>query len=238
MVRSASKRCALCLAHGDGIFCGMMGRPREDLEREVATHAVPRGQAVFHAGALPHALYVIRSGRVKVFRLWPDGHQQMLRLLGPGEILGYRPLLAEEPYGASAEAVEDTTVCAIPREMVLAALTETPRLARELLAKLAREMRASEELMMDLIHRPVRERAARLLLRLLEDNRGAPNPGTIPSRLLKRKDMAGMIGTTPETFSRVMRVLAHRGALSLAPKGVRVLDRALLRRIAGEHAAE
>jgi CRP/FNR family transcriptional regulator len=87
--------------------------------------------------------------------------------------------------------------------------------------------------MMDLVHRPVRERAARLLLSLLASSPGAGDAGVLSGRDLKRRDMAGMIGTTPETLSRVLRDFARSGMITLARDSVRVRDFPLLRRAAG-----
>jgi CRP-like cAMP-binding protein len=233
MVKRSPDSCAVCKSRSTGLICGLSATTRERLGQDKATHLFRRGQLIFYAGALAHALYIVRSGRVKVFRTWPGGEEQVLRLLGPGEILGYRPLLANEPYVASAEAVEDSVLCVIPAATLRELLRDVPELALELLAKLARELRMSEDLMMDLIYRPVRERAARLLLVLLEDNRGAADPALLRSHQLKRQDMARMIGTTPETFSRVLRSFAQRGIVALARDRIRIRDRSLLHKVAG-----
>jgi CRP/FNR family transcriptional regulator len=102
------------------------------------------------------------------------------------------------------------------------------------LAKLARELRLSEDLMMDLLHRPVRQRAARLLLSLLEDNHRAIEPAILLSQHLRRLDMARMIGTTPETFSRVLHGFAQRGIVTLTRDRICIRDQALLHQVAGE----
>lgn len=215
-------------------MCGLHGTAMDRLELEGTSHTYRRGQLVFAAGARAQVLHVIRSGKVKVFRTWHDGDEQVLRLLGPGEILGYRPLFSDEPYLASAEAVEDSVICAIPQATVDELVRSVPGLAGALLRKLAQELRLSEELMMDLVRRPVRQRAARLLLRLLEDNRNAPDPAAILSRELMHKDMARMIGATPETFSRVLRGFAQSAVVKVTRGSIRVLDETRLRRIAGE----
>jgi CRP/FNR family transcriptional regulator len=112
-------------------------------------------------------------------------------------------------------------------------LRDEPEMALELLAKLARELRVSEDLMMDLLHRPVLQRAARLLLSLFEDNRDAAEPAVIQSQHLRRLDMARMIGTTPETFSRTLRGFAQRGIVTLTRDRIWIRDQALLRKVAG-----
>jgi len=234
MVKNSPDRCATCKSRSTGFVCGLSARARKRLEQDKTTYVFQRGQLIFYAGAQAHALYVVRSGRVKVFRTWRGGEEQVLRLLGPGELLGYRPLLANEPYVAGAEAVEDSTLCMIPAATVRELLRDEPEVALELLAKMARELRLSEDLMMDLLHRPVRQRAAHLLLTLLEDNRRADEPAILQSHHLLRQDMARMIGTTPETFSRVLREFAQRGIVSLARDHIRIREHAMLRMVAGE----
>lgn len=234
MSKDSPDRCTVCKSRSTELVCGLSTRARDRLEQDRAMHLFRRGQTIFYAGAPAHALYVVRSGRVKVFRTWHGGEEQVLRVLGPGELLGYRPLLANEPYHASALAVEDSRVCIIPAATLRELLRDEPELALGLLAKLARELRTAEDLMMDLLHRPVRQRAARLLLSLLEDNRDAAEPALLESHHLRRQDMARMIGTTPETFSRVLRGFAQRGILTLARDRICIRDHTLLHKVAGE----
>jgi CRP-like cAMP-binding protein len=234
MAKTSADRCALCKSRSSGLICSLRPGAGAHFEPEKASRVFRRGQPVFSAGTPVQALYVVHSGRVKVFRTSPGGEEQVLRLLGPGEMLGYRPLLANEPYRASAVAVEDSDVCVIPTAAVHDLLRAIPDFAIEMLAKMARELRMSEDLMMNLLHRPVRERAAGLLLMLIEDNRGAADPAMLPSRHLRRQDMARMIGTTPETFSRVLRSFAQGRIINLSRDSIRVTDPARLRKVAGE----
>lgn len=226
-------RCAVCRSRPAGFACGLNPRVQAAVDAERVTQAYRSGQTVFLAGTPASALYVIHSGQVKIFRSGPGGEVQVIRVLGPGEILGYRPLLANEPYASGAEAVEDSTLCVIPAALVRDLLRDMPEFAIELLAKLARELRVSEDLMMGLLHHPVRQRAARLLLALLEDNRHAPEPMILRTRHLRRQDMARMIGTTPETFSRVLRDFCQRGMVALSRDHIRIRDTDLLKKVAG-----
>jgi CRP/FNR family transcriptional regulator, polysaccharide utilization system transcription regulator len=234
MLTKASDRCAVCKARTGSLICGLSRRTQERVERDKTTHTFRRGQLLFMAGTPAHALFVVRTGRVKVYRTGRSGQEQVLRLLGPGEVIGYRPLLANETYVASAEAVSDSVVCVIPASTVRELLRDEPQTALELLAKLARELRLSEDLMMDLIHRPVRQRIARLLIMLLDDNRRAADPAVLHSQHLRRQDMAKMVGTTPESFSRALRDFSQRGIVDLTRDRIVVRDRALLHRVAGE----
>lgn len=217
-----------------GGLCGLHPGPAGGFAESRVAHLYERGQAIFHEGLPAHSLFIIHSGRVRVFRTWTNGDEQVLRLLGPGEIIGYRPIFANEPYGASAEAVEDSAICVVPREDLLERIRQDPEMALALLAKLSLELRLSEDLMMDLIRRPVRERAARLLLSLVEDGPGGPEDRSIVSSQIRRQDLARMIGTTPETFSRVLSGFAQRGIVELSRERIVVRNAAMLRRAAGE----
>lgn len=235
MGKRALPRCEICAARNPGGVCGLRSGQAAAFAASSVSHRFKRGQAIFHAGLPAHSLFIIHTGRVRVFRTCRNGEEQVLRLLGPGELIGYRPIFSNEPYVASAEAVEDSTICVVPREDVLERIRQVPELALHLLAKLSRELRISEDLMMDLIRRPVRERAARLLLGLVEDAGGTPEPRAILSRQIPRQDLARMIGTTPETFSRVLRGFAQRGLVDLTRERILVRNEAALRRVAGEH---
>jgi CRP-like cAMP-binding protein len=230
-------RCEFCAAKHPGGLCGLNSGTAGRFAESRVPHVYERGQIIFHEGLPAHSLFIIHSGRVRVFRTWTDGEEQVLRLLGPGEIVGYRPIFANEPYGASAAAVEESSICVVPREDVLERIRQEPALALGLLAKLSLELRLSEDLMMDLIRRPVRERAARLLLGLVETEGSGAEARSVVSNQIRRQDLARMIGTTPETFSRVLRALAQRGIVELSRERVVVRNLALLRRAAGERDA-
>jgi CRP/FNR family transcriptional regulator len=231
--RSAPKsQCASLEQASMGCFAGLSGAAAARLARDTTELVFKRGQTIFHAGAPSHVLYVIRAGRVKVSSIGKQGEELVLRLLGPGEVLGFRPLLSDEPHNATGEAVEDTTLCVVPAATLKALLRESPEFVLKVLTKLARELRITEEMMMDLLYRPARQRVAGVLLKLVDDNSAAPDPLTIASSHLRRKDMASMAGTTPETLSRILRSLADHHVLTLTRDRVHIRDRARLERIA------
>ena len=226
-------RCAVCQSGPTSFACGLNSRVQAVIGAETVTQAFQRGQTVFLAGTPASALFVVHTGVIKIFRTGLGGEVQVIRLLGRGEILGYRPLLANEQYASSAEAVEDSTLCVLPATLIHGLLRDIPEFAIELLGKLARELRVSEDLMMSLLNHPVRQRAARLLLALHEDSRGAPDPMVLQTRHLRRQDMARMIGTTPETFSRVLRDFSQRKVVAISRDQIRILDPDLLKHVAG-----
>jgi CRP-like cAMP-binding protein len=177
-------------------------------------------------------VHCIRSGRVKLYKMGRKGEPQVIRLLGAGDILGYRPALAGETYAATAEAVETASICAIPRTAFLEALRRSPDLALRLMALMARELRVSEEQLLAQAQETVRQRTARTLVDFLasgaEDKRGGQRI-TLP---LRRRELAQLVGTTPETLTRTLKLLERKGLLHLTRSEIYVPDPAALKRIA------
>ncbi|MCI0329611.1 MAG: Crp/Fnr family transcriptional regulator [candidate division Zixibacteria bacterium] len=226
-------RCEVCGQREHSIFCGLAGKHLERLDREKAVHRYERGQTVFQEGTPALAVYHIYSGRVKLYKSSPKGDPLVIRLMGPGEITGYRALLAGEPFAATAEALEATTVCVISKQTLLALLQESCDLALRLMAKLAKELRTSEEKMVEMAHLSVKQRAAHLLLFLQESYGEKTGPagkgGGPPGIPLQHKEMAEMIGTTPETFSRVLHGLARKGIIRLTKNEILIQNPAILK---------
>ena len=210
--------CKICSDAESSIFCGMAGEHLERLEREKTVRHYGRGECVFYEEAPVLAIYLVCSGLLKLYKTGRRKEELVIRLLGPGDITGYRELLAGEPYAATAEAVEPSTVCAISKETFLGLLRESPELSLSLLSKMAREMRLSEDQMVAMAQESVRQRTARLLLYLHGGQVGKPEknkPGEPIGVPLLHKEMAEMIGTTPETFSRTLHALASKGIIRL-----------------------
>gem|GEM_PF-142601 len=226
--------CKIC---GDGegsIFCGLAGEHLERLEREKIVRSYDRGESVFYEGAEVSAIYQVCSGLLKLFKTGRRKEQLVIRLLGPGDVTGYRALLAGESYAATAEAIEPSTVCSVSRDTFLSLLRGSPELSLSLLSKMAREMRLSEEQMVAMAQESVRQRTARLLLFLHGGRIGRIEkyrPGESVEVPLLHKEMAEMIGTTPETFSRTLHALARRGIIRLTKAKIFIENPAALETI-------
>ncbi len=225
-------RCSTCGARDQGLFCSLTGSHLLKLDRQKIAHEYQRGQVVFYEGNPPLAVYCICTGVVKLYKTGNNGKKVLIRLLGPGEIVGYRALAADEPYAATAEAVEETTICTISKETLESVVKDDFEITMRLMAKLASELRISEEQMVTRTQDPVRQRTARFLLWLLENlhpSSKKANKITVP---LLREEMAQMIGTTPETLSRILREFSDKGLITLDRKNIAVPKPRALRRIA------
>jgi CRP-like cAMP-binding protein len=223
--------CACCCGRG-GVFSNLPPALRSRLAGVVSPHAYRRGQTIFHEGTPALAVHCIRSGTVKVSRLTGDGHEVLVGVRRPGELIGFRAVLAELPCSITAETLEPAVVCTIPREIFMDLVRESTDLSIRLLKQLAREVHFAEEQLVERTRQRVSKRTARLLARL--EQGGAPGSRARPwlGITMSREEMALLIGTTPETLSRTLHSLAEQGILELGRRVIRVRDVARLLNLA------
>ncbi len=208
-------KCALCSNHSKSIFCDLAEKQINKLDSEKSVQSYEKGQMIFYDGNPAFAVYCIFSGLVKLFKTNRNGDQYIIRLLKRGDMLGYRAVLEGEFYTASAEALEPTIVCTIPRERFFKIL-ETDRIASLcLLKKMAEEIRISEEKMISHTQETVRQRTARMLLYLIDRLERKGKTSLSLKTPLLRVEMAQIVGTTPETFSRTLHDLDKLGIIKL-----------------------
>jgi CRP/FNR family transcriptional regulator len=221
----------VCGHRAEGLFCGLAGKQLENLDRSRLFRHYQRGQPICHQGDPAEALYCVHSGCVELYKIGPGDTEVTIRLLRPGDILGYRPILAGEPLAASARALESSALCVIPRNTVFDLLRQSPETAMRLLEKLARELRVSEEELVARVAQSVPQRVARFLLWMCERLRHRSGNGCVINLGLRREDMAQIIGIAPETLSRVLHDLERRGIVQLDRRCIRIVDLARLQQL-------
>jgi CRP/FNR family transcriptional regulator len=228
--------CSTCPTREQGFFCALSDDHLARLSKDKVAHEYRSGQVIFYEGTPALAVFCVHAGLVRLYKSGLNDKETMIRLLRPGDIMGYRAVIADEVFAATAEAVENTTVCTVPRESFLQILREDHELSYQIMKHLARELRVSEDEMVYRLHLPVAERTARLLLMLADgahlDGAGRPKkPATVIP--VRREELARMIGTTPETLSRTLHGFARRGMLNLDRRRIVIRDAGALRRMAG-----
>ncbi|HSA60292.1 MAG TPA: Crp/Fnr family transcriptional regulator [bacterium] len=216
--------CATCGSRVLGVLCSLDKAGLEECSEHKTTNQYKKGQVIFYEGNQSYGLYCIFAGRVKLYKTGVDGRQQIVRIAGPGDLLGYRSLFAEEPYAATAEVLEDATICCVDRNAFFPLLSKNPQLSLNIIRKLARELRDAEDLATSIAHRSVRERMAELLL-MLKETYGKPVKSGVRIDLqLSREEMADMIGVTQETAIRLLSEFKKDGLIDVKERDITVLD--------------
>jgi CRP-like cAMP-binding protein len=189
----------------------------DDVLRAVASAATPRrvdrGQVIFLEGEPCAGLFVVAEGEVKIFKLSPQGREQILATLGPGGTFNEVAVLDGGPNPASAAAVMPGQVWVVAREDMRRLAHEHPALAWALIESIAGRARHLVEMVEDLSLRSVKARLAKLLLAQAERSRGQ---GAIErSQMVTQTEMAARLGTVREMVGRALRELADEGLITL-----------------------
>lgn len=197
----------------------------------LASHALCRHftaqEMILIQGEPTSGLWVVEEGRVKVFRLSPDGREHILLLIGPGESFNDIPALDGGPNPANAVALSEVTAWTLPSEALLAELRADPDLALAVIGILSQRMRGLVQQIEDLALCSVTARLARFLLKQMTDA-SLSGPG------VTRATIAAHLATTPETVSRALRTLEKIGALRFDRQRIIIVREDLLRSVAME----
>ncbi|MBI3924840.1 MAG: Crp/Fnr family transcriptional regulator [Armatimonadetes bacterium] len=217
--------CETCKLPSQDLFSGMSFEDFAQLGLLRRCRAYRKKDIVFREGDPAQRLYCVIRGWIKIWKMTPEGHLQIVRWAGPGDPLGYRSMAAGEAYRATAQAATRAVVCLLERPDLRRLLASHPILARNVLTRLTQDLGTAEERLLQITHRPVRQRLAQLLIQL--DSQQAEG------FRISRMDMAHIIGTSPETLVRLLTELHEDGVLRRTRKGLELLNRSELERLAG-----
>ena len=172
---------------------------------------LPRGKVIFREGDSGDRLYVITDGKIKLGRTAPDGRENILAVLGPGEMFGELSLFDPEPRTATAIAVVDSTLMSLGHEDLDALLTGRPAVAESMLAALAQRLRRTNESLADLVFSDVPGRVAKALLDLSTRFGVQLEEGLHVTHDLTQEELAQLVGASRETVNKALADFASRG---------------------------
>ena len=177
-------------------------------------------------------LVALERGRVKAYRVLPNGNAVTLLLFGPGDVFGFMPFLDGRPYPATAQALDEVEALVVSRADLTAAFERDPHVALALVRLLATRLREAFDRIESSSVPEVLPRVAAALAALLPDE---PAPGALAVIELpvRSSEFAAAIGVAPESLSRAITKLVEARVLHrLAPRRFQVLDASGLRRAA------
>ena len=197
----------------------------EFLEAAKTCNVYQPGQVVFYEGNTCLGIHCIESGSVKLRRAGPKGEDVIVGLRGSGSTLGYLAYFGDRGYTATAEALSACRICFIDRAAVKTLIHRSPSLGLAFLRRMADDVDRSEAERVKALALPLRARAAHLLLVLKDRSAQADDEGRLTIEMpLSRRDLAAMLGTRPETVSRLIRDFAADGVAHFDQRQVVVPD--------------
>ena len=192
---------------------GLSASSLEEVAAKAREKRVEAGTTLFREGEPASALYLVLAGRVKLTQVAADGHEVILRFVGPGEAVAALALFEGAAYPLTASAVSESLLLAWHRDVLQELVQHHPPLAVNAMRLLSERLREVQERFRELATERVAQRIARALLRLVRQAGRRAEDGVLIDMPLSRQDLAEMTGTTLYTVSRTLSEWESRGIL-------------------------
>ncbi len=204
-------------------FTGLSAEEIDRIGNQVLERSFAKGEVLFLEGEPCRGLYVVKSGRIRVFKSSPEGREQVLLIAGAGDSFNDVPVFDGGPNPASASALEPSTVYLIPKETLLSLIADCPA-ALAILNLFAARLRHLTMVVEDLSFRSVLSRLAKTLLDL-----AVVEGGPLPISRLTQGEMAAMVGSVRDVIGRALKALEKTGAIKIEGQRILVTDPEKLR---------
>ena len=203
------------------LFEGLPQDQLEGLSQIVLEKYCEKGEPIFFEGDRANGFYVVVTGQVKVFKLSMDGKEQILHIFGPGEPFGEVPVFAGKDFPAHAEAIAASRLFFFSRDAFTDLIARTPSLALNMLAVLSRRLR---QFTVQVEHLSLKEVPGRLAVYLayLSHEKDGDN---MVDLAISKGQLASLLGTIPETLSRILAKMTKRGLIRVEGHRIEILNR-------------
>jgi CRP-like cAMP-binding protein len=210
------------------LFEGLSVEQQEELAMIVTDQVFKRGQTIFSEGDEGTGFYVVITGKVKIFKLSFEGKEQILHLFGPGEPFAEVAVFTGQHFPAHAEAVEESRVFFFPRDSFVDLIKRNTSIALSMLAVLSLRLQRFTHLIDDLSLKEVPGRLSAYLIYLSEQK----NHAIDLELTITKSQLASLLGTIPETLSRIFNKMSKQGSIKLEGPRIRIIDRQRLEELA------
>lgn len=200
------------------LFAGLNESDLDDLMAIVRINEHPRGELLFSDGEEAAGFFIVLDGKVKVYKLSPEGKERILHVIQPGGTFAEAAIFGEGLYPAYAEPLQASKLLFLPKDAFLALLRDNSRVSINMIAGLSKFLRQFANQIEDLTFKDVPSRLARYLMDL---SRGVKRTVVLP---ISKSQLASNLGTVSETLSRTLRKLSEDDLISVSGKTVEIID--------------
>ena len=199
------------------------GLPEDDLKRirHIARDKFyNKGQTVFSEGDSGNGFYVVVAGKVKIYKSSLEGKEQILHIYGPGNPFGEVPVFSGEQFPANAQTLLKSHLLFFPRTAFIELIAKNPSLCLNMLAVLSMRLRQFTLQVENLSLKEVPGRLASYLLYLSQEQ----DETTVVSLPISKGQLASLLGTIPETLSRILTKMSNNGLIEVSGGKITLLD--------------
>lgn len=216
--------CMNCNSLCSSIFNKLDKEVLNQSDKNKISNVFKKGQTLFLQGNPPFGVFCIKSGTVKVSQNTSEGKESIVRLSKAGDLVGHRSLLTNQSYQATATALEDTKVCFFDKAHIDQLIKDQPQIAFNLIHSMGQDLGEAEAKVSSFSKNTVRQRLAELLIFLAKNHGIIEGSRTKISLILKRDEMASLVGTASETLIRFMTELKKENLIEQDGKTIYLLD--------------
>lgn len=218
-----SYNCKDCPNCKMSVFSDLKEDEFDFLNYEKSIVQLHKGQILFLQDTKPHGLYCIKKGKIKIFRRGGEGKEQIVRLAHDADVVGYRALISDENYQCGAAALEETTLCYVPKPALDKLMDRNVSIYKKMISVLAEDLKSAELKISDLAQKPVRERVAETLI-MIKEKYGLESDGVTLNVVLTREEMANLVGTATESLIRILSDFKKEGFIEVENKRIKIID--------------
>lgn len=202
-------------------FRGLSKDQAKQVGRIAVEKKIMKGKIIFSEGDEGNGFYIVVKGRVKVFKVSPEGKEHILHIVGPGETFGQVAVYAGRSFPASSEAINQSHLLFIPRTAFVGLIAHNPSLAMSMLAVLSLRLREFTIQIENLSLKEVPGRLASYLVYLADEQKTGDNI-SLP---ISKGQLASLLGTIPETLSRIFTKMSGQNLIQVNGREIKISDR-------------
>lgn len=222
-------KCEQCIVRQ---FSSLKALTKEELLRMAdckTSYIIKKGEPIFEEGEITNGVYCVKEGVCKMTKLSANGKDQIVKLVKPGELLGQRSMISDEPANLGAVALEDMEVCFVPKSEILQFFNQNNQFSMNMMKTICGDLKDADDHMVSMAQKSVKERLAETLL-YLEETFGNNEDGSLRIQL-SREELAGMIGTATESCIRLLSEFNKNGWVDLTGKKITIRNKPQLKKM-------
>ncbi|GAB6158907.1 Crp/Fnr family transcriptional regulator [Desulfotomaculum varum] len=207
------------------LFYGLPDKQLLEISRLLLERSYQKGRIIFMEGEPGEALYILKSGLIKLTRRLEDGREHILHFVNPGEVFAEVVLFDGGDYPATAEVQEDCVVGILRNQDIERLISQNPGMAVAMLRIMSRRLRAAQEKVMHLALHDIARRLAFTLIKMAEEHGIAKPDGIFLNLNLTNQELANLTGSTRETVNRMLNSFKRSGAIEVDRQRIIILDK-------------
>ncbi len=216
------------------LFSGFDDESLEGMLTAVSMKSVTKGEIIFYEKDPAPAFFIVGTGKVKIFKISPEGKEQILMIASEGDSFAEAALFGGGKYPATSQAMTDGKLLVIHRDRFISIIERDPAIALNLIARLSHLLHKLNKLVEELSLSDINTRLAHYFINIVEEKNLSENDPILITLSEKKTVLASQLGTIPETLSRSFKKLSKEKVIAVNGADVTVVDLDKLYKFAGE----